>query len=223
MNFREYPDRDMLALDLANQMAGELGAALRHEERVLFAVPGGTSPGPIFDVLSDVALDWDRVDIVLTDERWVPEDSPRSNTALVRKRLLTGKAAAARLLPLRADTAEPEEALDDLAAGLADHLPIRVLLLGMGNDMHTASLFPGADRLEDALAADAPVLMPMRAPGAEEPRITFTAPILRGAMATHILIFGPDKRAALQRAARLSPAEAPVSVVLDDATVHWCD
>lgn len=223
MKFREYQDRDMLALDLANQIAGELGAALRQGGRVLFAVPGGTSPGPIFDVLSDVALDWSRVDVVLTDERWVPEDDPRSNTALVRKRLLTGKAAAASLLPLRADSDTPEEALDALSAGLKGHLPISVLLLGMGDDMHTASLFPGADRLADALASDAPVLMPMRAPGVPEPRITLTAPVLGGAMATHLLIFGPAKRAALQQAERLTPEEAPVSVVLDQATVHWCD
>jgi len=222
MTFEEYPDAEMLALNLSDRLASDLGAALRHEERVLFAVPGGTSPGPVFDALSAVRLDWDRVDLILTDERWVPETSERSNTALVRQRLLTGHAAAARYLPMRADTETPEEALDALSEELRKRLPVSVMLLGMGSDMHCASLFPGADRLADALKPDAPPLMAMRAPGAPEPRVTMTAPVLSGAMSCHLVITGAEKRAALQRARKLPPEEAPVRVVLDDATVHWC-
>ncbi|WP_370285114.1 6-phosphogluconolactonase [Pseudooceanicola nanhaiensis] len=223
MIFTEYPDRDMLALDLSDRLASELGSALRHKERVTFAVPGGTSPGPIFDALTAVRLDWDRVDVVLTDERWVPESAERSNTRLVRERLLQGHAAAATLLPLVADTPTPEEALEGLSEGLLPHLPIDVLVLGMGADMHTASLFPGADRLEAALAADAPALMAMRAPGAPEPRITLTAPVLRGAISIHVVITGAEKRAALERAAGMTPAEAPVATVLVEAVVHWAE
>ncbi|MGR3452720.1 6-phosphogluconolactonase [Pseudooceanicola sp.] len=223
MNFQDYPDREMLALDLSDRLASELGAALRHKERVTFAVPGGTSPGPVFDALTAVRLDWDRVDVVLTDERWVPETSDRSNTRLVRQRLLQGHAAAATLLPLVTDAAEPEESLDALAEGLAPHLPIDVLVLGMGADRHIASLFPGADRLEEALAADAPVLMAMRAPGVPEPRITLTAPVLREAMSTHIVITGAEKRAALEKAQGQKPIDAPVAAVLDEAIVHWAE
>jgi 6-phosphogluconolactonase len=223
MNFQDYPDREMLALDLSDRLASELGAALRHKERVTFAVPGGTSPGPVFDALTAVRLDWDRVDVVLTDERWVPETSDRSNTRLVRQRLLQGHAAAATLLPLVTDAAEPEESLDALAEGLAPHLPIDVLVLGMGADRHIASLFPGADRLEEALAADAPALMAMRAPGVPEPRITLTAPVLREAMSTHIVITGAEKRAALEKAQGQKPIDAPVAAVLDEAIVHWAE
>lgn len=221
MNLIEYPDRDALALDVADLLASELGSALRHEERVTFCVPGGTTPGPIFDALGAVRLDWDRVDILLNDERWVPETSERSNTGLLRQRLLTGHAAAAELLPIRADTDTPEEALDDLSAAVEPHLPIDVLLLGMGTDMHTASLFPGADRLEEALSPHAPVLLPMRAEGVPEPRITLSARVLRGALSSHILITGAEKRAALEQARKLSPQEAPVAAVLDGTTVHW--
>ena len=221
MIFKDYPDRDMMALSLADRLASELGAALRHQERVLFAVPGGTSPGPIFDALADVRLDWDRVDIVLTDERWVPVTSDRSNTRLLQERLLRGNAAGARLLPLVVEGADPEDVLDGLIDAIRPHLPIDVLVLGMGADMHTASLFPGADRLDEALSAQAPILLPMRAPGAAEPRITFTAPVLRGAMSTHIVITGDEKRAALERAQKLKPVEAPVAAVLPDAVVHW--
>ncbi len=113
--FVEYADRDMLALDLANLIAGELRTALSQADSATLAVPGGTSPGPVFDDLCAVDLDWDRVNVMLTDERWVPEDSDRSNTRLLRERLLTDKAAAANLLPLYAPYDTPEEGLGELA------------------------------------------------------------------------------------------------------------
>ena len=223
MKFEPYPDREFLMLGLANVIAGQLADFLRREGRASLSVPGGTTPGPIFDTLSGVDIDWSKVAVFLNDERWVGVDSPRSNTRLLRERLLRGKAAAAQLIPLYAEAATPEERLEDLAEGLRPHLPISVLLLGMGADMHTASLFPGADRLADALAADAPLLLPMRAEAAGEPRITLTAPVLKGAMNIHILITGQEKRDALERALTLSPEEAPVRAVLDNATVHWAE
>jgi 6-phosphogluconolactonase len=223
MNLVEYPDRDMMMIALAGKIAGQLGEALRGEGRASLCVPGGTTPGPVFDMLSAVDLDWSKVAVFLNDERWVGEDSPRSNTRLLRQRLLVGKAAGATLVPLYAPTETPEVSLDVLAEGLRAHLPISVLLLGMGADMHTASLFPGADLLDRALAEDAPILLPMRAEGAGEPRITLTAPVLRDAMHTHILITGAEKRAALERAEGLPASEAPVAAFLGNATVHWAE
>ncbi|MEM1129680.1 MAG: 6-phosphogluconolactonase [Pseudomonadota bacterium] len=224
MKFVEYPDRDMMMIDVADKLASELNAALMTHDAVSLAVPGGTTPGPVFDTLSVVDLDWSRVTVMLTDERWVPESSDRSNTRLLRERLLQDRAAAARLLPFYTGASEPEDALESLDEAISAELPLSVLLLGMGADMHTASLFPGADRLEDALAHDAPHLLPMRAPGAPEPRLTLTVPVLRGAMSKHVLITGANKRAALERAAKLDdPMEAPVCAVLNDATVHWAE
>ena len=223
MEFRAYPDREMMFMELANRLAGELGNCLRTHEHASFCVPGGTTPGPIFDTLSEVQLDWPRVHVFLNDERWVPETSARSNTRLLRERLLTGRAAAAKLIPMVADTPEPEDALDELSAGFEGELPISVLLLGMGDDMHTASLFPGADRLADALAPGAPTLMAMRAPGAGEPRVTLTAPVLDGAMSKHIVITGAEKREAVERARGLSREEAPVTAVWNGAVVHWAE
>ncbi|SFD43661.1 6-phosphogluconolactonase [Roseivivax sediminis] len=220
-SFNEYADREMLSLALADRIAGELRGALARAERVTMAVPGGTSPGPVFDDLCEVELDWDRVDVMLTDERWVPEDHERSNTRLLRERLTVGKAAAARLLPMFLPCQEPEERLEELAEIIRPNLPLSVVLLGMGTDMHTASLFPGADNLAAALESSAPILMPMRAPGAGEPRVTLTAPVLGGALSKHLLIFGDEKRAALEAAKGKSAEEAPVNAILDEAEVHW--
>jgi 6-phosphogluconolactonase len=221
MKFVEYPDRDLMMFSLADLLASELAMALRSSERASLSVPGGTTPGPVFDVLSAVNLDWDRVTVVLNDERWVPETSDRSNARLVRSRLLTGPAAKAAFLPLYAEAQLPEDAIPAIAETIAPLLPISVLLLGMGADMHTASIFPGADKLAEALAPDAPVLLPMRAPGAPEPRVTLSARVLADAMSVHILITGEEKRAAIERARHLPPEEAPVRAVLANATVHW--
>ncbi|MEM9756949.1 MAG: 6-phosphogluconolactonase, partial [Pseudomonadota bacterium] len=174
----EYPDRDVLMLDVADTLAGELADCLRRHDSASFCVPGGTTPGPVFDVLSEQALDWDRVAVFLNDERWVDEASPRSNTALVRQHLLTSKAAAAQFVPLKGPGATPEDDLPALEAGFDGHLPISVLVLGMGTDMHTAGLIPDAEGLAEALAPQAGILAPIRVPGSGEARITLTAQVL---------------------------------------------
>ena len=221
MSLKEYSDRDMLAIGLANQIAGDLTAALDHEERVLLVVPGGTTPGPVFDDLCAADLDWSRVDVTLSDERWLPEVHVRSNTRLIHERLLINRAADARFLPLYVKAATPEAALPELEVNIVPRLPISVLLLGMGEDMHTASLFSGADQLDEALARDAPVLMAMRAPAAEEPRVTFSAHVLNDALSKHVMITGSRKRAALDHARQLPVTDAPINAVLDGATIHW--
>lgn len=224
MKFIEYPDRDFLHLRLADVIASELGDFIRRDGRATLSVPGGTTPGPVFDILSGVDLDWGLVSIVLNDERWVPEHSDRSNTRLLRERLLRGYAAKAQLLPLFAPGhAQPEDGLEALKEGLKPHLPVSVMLLGMGADMHTASLFPGADLLAEALSPQAPLLLPMRAEAAVEPRITLTAPVLRDAFRIHVMITGDQKRQAIEKAADLTPLEAPIRVILDQATVHWAE
>ncbi|OYU39071.1 MAG: 6-phosphogluconolactonase [Pseudorhodobacter sp. PARRP1] len=223
MNFISYPDREFMMLDVAGKITSQLSEELSMYGRASLSVPGGTTPGPIFDILAGVNLDWANVAVMLNDERWVGEDSPRSNTRLLKERLLVDKARTAQLIPLYASADEPEAMLETLAAGIAPHLPLTVLLLGMGADMHTASLFPGADLLAEALAPDAPVLMALRADAAGEPRITLTARVLAEAKNIHILITGPEKRAAIEAAANLPALEAPVRVVLDNATVHWAE
>ena len=222
LEFIAYPDREMLALSLANRLAGQLSQHLRVSDSASLCVPGGTTPAPVFEMLSASELDWSRVTVFLNDERWVDGASTRSNSRLLHRHLLRDKAQAARYLDLYTGDATPEEAVPALTAAVAPHLPVTVLLLGMGADMHTASLFPSASETVLALAPDAPPVMAIRSVK-DEPRITLTASALRGALNTHLLITGADKREALERAQKLDPTEAPIREFLGDITVHWAE
>lgn len=222
MKFVEHSDIPTMMVEIGSILRDQLAAELANSGSATLAVPGGTTPGPIFDVLSQADLDWAHVAVMLTDERWVPETSDRSNTRLIKSRLLTNKASAATYLPLFADGGTAEEKLPELSAVIAPHLPISVCLLGMGADMHTASIFPEADKLTEALTGT-DILYPMRAPGAPEPRITLSADALKAAKNIHIVITGAEKRAALDKALTLDPIDAPVAAVLANATVHWAE
>ncbi len=217
MNLIQYLDRDLMWVDLASKLADELKTALLHAERVSLAVPGGTTPGPVFDELCAADIDWARVDVLLTDERQVPPDHDRSNERLVRARLLTSRAAAAKFVRLVPEGNDASAEIEKLSA----LLPIDVLVLGMGADMHTASLFPGSPDLSAALDRNAPPLMAVAAPEGLEPRITLTGPVLKGAVSTHVLITGDEKKEALERARHASPLDAPIGLVLGQADVHW--
>lgn len=221
MNFIDYADSDMMMLQIARLVSRDLRSALARRDRVLFAVPGGSTPGPIFDLLAAADLEWERIDVIPGDERWVSEDHPRSNAAQIRTRLLRGKAAPARLIPLWRPHPTPEDAMAEVNAAVEGVLPVDVAIVGMGADMHTASLFPGAANLAQALSQDAPAVVPITAPGAEEPRVTLAARVFNAAYALHVVITGEDKKEALHRAAKLDPIDAPIAALLGEATVHW--
>lgn len=221
MKIIDYPDQEILAIDVAKRIAEDLETHLLHHDSASLAVAGGTTPGPIFDDLCAAALDWDRVHVMASDERWVPSDSDRSNARLIRNRLLTGPAAAARFLPFYVPGRPPEEVLAEVEALIIPELPLSVVLLGMGEDMHTASLFPGVAGLEAALARDATPLAVLRPESQPEARVSLTAAVLNGALCKHLVIFGAAKREALERALSLPPEEAPIQAVLSGAEVHW--
>ncbi|MEX1236582.1 MAG: 6-phosphogluconolactonase [Roseovarius sp.] len=221
MKIEEYPDDEFMAMGLADVIAAQLNAALRQRDRALLVVPGGTTPGPVFETLCGARVEWERVDILPSDERWRPQAHLRSNAGMIARHLMCERAVAATLLPLYVEGASPEEAAPGLSTDLAPLLPIDVALVGMGTDMHTASIFPRAPGVEAALAHDAPLLVPVRLEGEPEPRITLAAHVLRSAMQLHVVITGDEKRAALEHARSLDAADAPIAALLDDATVHW--
>lgn len=214
-----YPDRGTLMRDLAELVADQLRAAHATNDRATLAVPGGTTPGPFLEALSEADLVWRDIRVLPTDERLVSELSSRSNLRLIRETLARNRAAEAHLVPLH------EPILGTMTGRVQAALPLDVLVLGMGADMHTASLFPDAPDLAAALAPDAPALVEVHPAGQPEARLTLTAPVIRGASVIHILITGEEKLAALERALADGPvAEAPVRVALTapcPVTVHY--
>ena len=220
MELIEYADREMMAMDVAAALADEIHDILHQKDRAVIAVPGGGTPAPVYDNLCGIHADWHRVDVLLTDERWVPEDDPRSNTAMLKRHLLVDQAAAAKYHPICGDGAA-EDLLPDIRKNIAPMLPIDLLLLGMGGDMHAASLFPNSPQLSAALEQNAPILMPVSVPDQPE-RVTFTMSTLMGSVKRHVLISGEDKKEALLNAKKLGdPQKAPIAPLLSEAIVHW--
>ncbi len=223
---RDFRDRQQLAEALASAVADNLKAGVKARGAASLAVSGGTTPAAFFKALSardDVP--WDKVTVTLVDERWVDETSDRSNGRLVKANLLQGRAALARFVPLYQGGDAPDEA----AAGKAQATvpqPLDAAILGMGNDGHTASFFPGGDTLAAALSVDGPVIA-IRAPGAGEPRVTLTLKCLLSARALYLHIEGEGKVATLKQAEAEGPVEdMPVRAILRQTqtplTIYWC-
>ncbi|WP_332718009.1 6-phosphogluconolactonase [Pelagibacterium mangrovi] len=224
-----FASKDKLAEALAEAVAENLNAGLDERGAASLAVSGGSTPRRFFEVLgARTDIDWENVTVTLVDERWVDETSDRSNAQLVKENLLQGPASAAAFVPLYAGTGEPD------ATGIAEAnaavsrvpTPFDAVILGMGNDGHTASFFPQGDALEDALNAEGPVLA-IRAPGAGEPRVTFTLPRLLETRALYLHIEGEEKAQVLDKALETGPVETmPVRAVLSQShipvSLYWC-
>jgi 6-phosphogluconolactonase len=224
---RRFASPDELASALAADIRLTLGKRLCSAGRAHLAVSGGSTPKRMFSALSAEKLDWERVSIHLVDERCVPADSDQLNAHLVRDRLMQDHAARAGFVPLFDHGAFTAE---DAARRAADALPetgFTMAVLGMGNDGHTASLFPGGDRLAEALdIASQARIIAMRAPGAGVPRLTLTLAEILKATTLALHIEGDDKLAVLEEALAGDDAEQmPIRAVLrhaaDKLTVYW--
>ena len=229
MKSTEFRDGDTLAQALAARVADCLAQRLLRDGAARLAVSGGRTPTRFFQALAQQDIDWQSVAITLVDERWVDESSPRSNAALVRASLLTGQAAAAAFLPLYQAGFPPQAGLavtESLLAALGT--PFAAVVLGVGDDGHTASFFPGGDRLAQALdPANDRLVEIMQAPGAGEPRITQTLNALLASDLVAIHVEGDNKKAVLARAMQPGPVQdLPVRAVLRQTQtpveIFWC-
>ena len=210
-----------LAWKLADAIVQRLHSAINLRGHAVVAVSGGKSPIALFEALRVLPLDWQRVTVLLVDERCVPHDHADSNTALVRQHLLKDAAAVATFVSFF-DTLPAS--LDDTALnGLVDAAnrrlatqpwPMDMAVLGMGDDGHTASLFPGAPGLRQALHSSGPVAW-VRPKDAPHARLTLTLPALLATRELAVAISGASKLAVFQQA-RLGADEAlPVSLILN--------
>lgn len=223
---REFAGPWALAEALADAVASDLRNGVDARGGATLVVSGGSTPRRFLETLARQPVPWAQITITLADERWVPPGHARSNERLLRETLLRGAAGAARFIPLYRPSATPESALVEIVADLdALSLPFDVVVLGMGQDGHCASLFPGGDHLPEAMRVDGSErASPMRAPSADEPRITLTLAALTQTRAMYLHIEGEQKQALLGRAlAGEAPfAHVPVAEVLrlSTATPH---
>lgn len=209
-----------LTLALADLVESELSAAVAKRGQASLVVSGGSTPKPLFEVLSQRLLPWSKVTITLADERWVDISSKDSNEAMIREVLIRNAAAEAIFVPLKnsAATAEEGQALCQQAVANI-HLPFDLVILGMGEDGHTASLFPGVSG--SALDSDKPELCAaIKPPAAPHERMSLTARAILNSQKIILHIVG-DKKWQVYREASLPglPDELPVRVVLHQAQV----
>ena len=220
-----HSDAASAAQALAAEVAQALAQTVAEKGRAVLAVSGGRSPIAFFQALSQTDLAWDKIAVTLVDERIVPTDHADSNTGLVRDYLLQNRAAAAEWIP-QIEDGKTEGGLnpqDALAFALQHYRQPDVLVLGMGADGHTASLFPQAPQLEAALETAQPLVhtTPVTAP---HERISMSLEAIAAAPYVFLAIQGAEKLAVFEKAAEAASAEYPVGLVLNHEGIrcHVC-
>ncbi len=187
-----------LAQALAKTIADRLSNAINATGDASLVVSGGSTPKPLFEALRVHELDWSKVSITLADERWVPESDSDSNAAFVKKTLLQDKAAQARFISLYVDGETPEAGVATVHARLKSMAqPFTVLVLGMGGDGHTASLFPDAPGTEQAMIETESLVSIVKPTTVPQARITLTLAALMNTPCQLLHITGAEKRALL--------------------------
>jgi len=225
-----FPDAAAQVATLTELVAGRLAAAIADRGSASLVCSGGTTPAPLYDALSRRDLDWSRVQVTGSDERWLPPTDPGSIDNLLHTHLLKDRAAGARFVPLKTADAEPEAAEAEVHARvMAMPRPFTIALLGMGPDGHTASLYPGAPGLERALDLSDPALAravrPVEAAGSSL-RMSLTLRALLDS-ALIVVFFRGEAKLQVYEAALVNtdPNVLPVSAVLNQASapvqVFW--
>ena len=215
-----FPDKDGWADACAGRLADALRAGLSERGKALFAGAGGSTPSPIYRRLAQADLDWSRVAVTLVDERHVPETSPDSNARLMRETLLTDRAAAARFIPLHHAAVTVDRAAAMAAKALQAEAPrLDAVLLGMGEDGHICSMFPGSPTLKTLLTTALEPAVFGVPPGRDgmappQERISLNIPYLARARRVVLALTGAKKRAVFEAEAAGDPAVQPIAALI---------
>jgi 6-phosphogluconolactonase len=215
LRFHSFSTRDEAALALAGELQCLLSAALKHQKEATLIVSGGSTPVGLFQELRERDLPWDRIWIVPSDERVVPANHPDRNEAMIRQTLLRSRAAAAGLVSLLSSGPLPRPLFG----------PFEAAVLGMGEDGHAASLFPGSPDLQAALASEH-MTYRLQVPQLDAKRVSLTPAAILKSKQLFLLFFGDGKRQVFERAlAGGDVAEYPVRFVLQQdrvpVQVYW--
>jgi 6-phosphogluconolactonase len=219
---RVFEDAEAVARHAADQVAWRIGEARRDGREVHIALAGGRTPQRAYELLADIEGSWSHVHLWLGDERCVPDDHPESNARMVRESLHANARAEPPVLHALASPEQPEDAAWLYGLRLVEEIPdltFDIVLLGMGPDGHTASLFPGFPQLA---CVDAPCVAVRESPKPPPERVTLTLPVLRRARFTLLLATGAEKADALARALR-GDTSVPVALLGEGLDEIACD
>ncbi|HWK54244.1 MAG TPA: 6-phosphogluconolactonase [Hyphomicrobiales bacterium] len=229
-SLHRFATQEALVQALTEFCLARLNASLAEYHNVTLLLSGGSTPAPLYRRLGAQALPWERLHLALVDERWVPPSDPASNEKLLRETL--GAHAAARLQGIYEGSATPRQALLEVNRRYAAlPRPWALGLLGLGPDGHTASLFPAAQGLEQALATEqlcaALDAKPSAVTGTHTARLSLSLSALLSIDHLVLLFTGAAKWKVYQEALRNpAPATTPVSYLLQQTSVplaiFWC-
>lgn len=223
-NLHSFADLEQQSQYLAETVGTILMRQIASKQSASLAVSGGSTPKRLFELLSNIDLDWQHVTITLVDDRWLESSHSDSNQQLVEKNLLQNFATKAKFIGLYQEGYSAVAASDKVNQIFSSvDLPFDVVLLGMGNDGHTASLFPCSKQLEEGLTTSATYLatQPNTAPYA---RMSLSAKAIESASHLFLQLKGPEKKATLSKALNGdNQQEMPIRRFLNhDITVLWC-
>ncbi len=214
---KHFDDRQHLSVALADHVGKLLIRAVAKKGSASMAVSGGSTPKPLFERLSRLDIPWEHVVITLVDERWVAVNDEDSNERLVRTHLLKNRAAKAAFIGMKNEALTAVAGVQQCERRLQQvPRPFDLVILGMGNDGHTASLFPGARQLAAATAMDSgKICMAVTPPAASHDRMTLTLPAILAADRIFLHIVGAEKLKVLNQAlAAGSPEAMPIRFIL---------
>lgn len=212
-----------LATVFSQRIADTLKQAISEKGHASLVVSGGSTPLPLFKALSVRAVEWSKVTITLADERWVEPTDAASNEKLVRDHLLQDKAAVANFVPLKTSHENAKDGVDELTARFNEvGLPFDIVILGMGEDGHTASLFPCSEQIEAGLDVNSSAMLIATQPTtAPHQRMSFTLRALVSSAHVFLHLTGDKKRDILNNAITHSTdLEKPIKAVCDKAAVE---
>jgi len=225
VGFYSTNSSESLVIDLSQNIYEIINEAIKKRGRASMAVSGGSTPKPLFEELSLLDLDWSKVDLTLVDDRWVDADHKDSNELLVRTHFIKNKAERVNFLPLKNDEQTAKQGISLSEEGLQSFtMPFDVIILGMGEDGHTASLFPCSDELKEGMDLKTKnTLVSTNPKSAPYERISLTAKSIMEAKKVFLHLNGSSKLHTIEEAMNLSDSnKMPIYAFLNHGLdIFW--
>ena len=219
----KFASAQQLNNSFARRITTLLSAGIEENGRASLIVSGGRTPAGLFEKLSHANLPWEKIDVSLADERWVASGDDASNEKMLRAKLLKNNAAVANFVGLKTDHSDATEAVEQCTDNLAQmHTPFEVLILGMGEDGHTASLFPCSAQIEQGLDMESGnAYIAVQPTTAANQRMSLTLPALLNSKKIFLHLTGQKKKDVLEQAfAGDDELAMPIRAVLNNAPVE---